>query len=180
LRSGEPRSWSILIQRVAFGGFFMASDPTGCYGAINLSRRDSCCLTHLVLRCSPRKTATIGVGPVLLFAWDWQWLRDGCHGKLSPQVNNMYGQREHARTACCHHGQRKQHFLGKTHLTTHCFDLFERPRCAFPARRRGNSTRASVSGRLRQGPKTVSLGAEIIHRVTAADRGFKEIAPELE
>jgi hypothetical protein len=59
--------------------------------------------------------------------------------------------------------------------------LFQQPaRCAFPARRWGNSTRASVSGRLRQGPKTVSLGAEIIHRVTAADRGFKEIAPELE
>ena len=58
-------------------------------------------------------------------------------------------------------------FRGNAILTYSLIDLFQ-PSLA-------NRYTAPVSGRFRQGPKTVSLRAEIIHHVAAAkaDRGFK-------
>src|ERR1700674_2535362 len=78
------------------------------------------CLTRLVSRCRPRKTATIGIRPVLLRAWKRQRFRDRCHDRSGAQGCNVCRQRENARTAYYDRGKREKHFLRKTHLLTHC------------------------------------------------------------
>jgi hypothetical protein len=77
-------------------------------------------LTRLVSRCRPRKTATIGIRPVLLRTWKRQRFRDRCHDRSGAQGCNVRRQRENARTAYYDHGKREKDFLRKTHLLTHC------------------------------------------------------------
>ena len=78
------------------------------------------CLTRLVSRCRPRKTATIGIRPVLLHTWKRQRFRDRCHDRSGAQGCNVCRQRENARTAYYDRGKREKYFLRKTHLLTHC------------------------------------------------------------
>jgi hypothetical protein len=122
------------------------------------------CLTRLVSRCRPRKTATIGIRPVLLRAWNRQRFWDRCHDRSGAQGCNVRGQRENARTAYYDHGKREKHLLRKSHFT---HPLFERPECAFSARRWCNHYPTTISGRLRQAPNMVSWRAEIIHHCAA-------------
>jgi hypothetical protein len=89
-------------------------------GAINLSRRDSCCLTRLFSRSGPRKADTIGISPVLLRAWKRQRFRDRCDDRSVLQGIDVCRWRENARSEYCDDGKREDQFLGQSHLLTHC------------------------------------------------------------
>jgi hypothetical protein len=77
---------------------------------------DGCCPTHVVARCGPRQTDTIGIRPVLLAAWKWQWIRNMRHDRLAPQIGNVRRQNENARSTYYADGKGNKHFPTQNHL----------------------------------------------------------------
>jgi hypothetical protein len=155
----QAREWATLVSSGS-------GDILACGG---------CCLKRLVSWRGPRKTATIGVRPVLFRAWKWQRFRDRCQHGSTPQSDNVCRQRENARTAYYDDGKREEQFLRQSHLLTRCLICLSALKAPCPRVVGTTDTPATVSGRLRQGPEMVSLRAEIIHHeaAAAADRGFK-------
>jgi hypothetical protein len=101
-----------------------------CAGAASIfAGCNDCCLTLVVARSGPREADTIGIRPVLLPAWKWQWIRNMCHDREGPQVGDVRRQQKSARTA--HYADRKgnEQFTTQSHLyppyppiwrNTHC------------------------------------------------------------
>ena len=126
---------------------------SGSGGILACDRR---CLKRLVSWRSPRKTATIGVRPVLFRAWKWQRFRNRCQDGSAPQSDNVCRQRENARSAYYDDGKGEHQFLRQSHLLTRCLICLSALKAPCLRVVGAVDTPATVSGRLRPGPEMVS------------------------
>jgi hypothetical protein len=165
---------------------------TGILTAFSLNRRncsdvtsisvgcDGYCLTHVAARCGPRQADTISIRPVLPPAWKWQRIRNVCHDRYAPQIGNARRQHEKARSAYYADDKRDEHFPTQFEIKHRgpLSDYLSVPNASFRRVVAIGSNLATVSGRLRRGPKVVSSRAELIRHNARCGTSMQKRPPE--